>query len=685
MKQLLVFILISVFASHPAFSQEDSLLLKLSPRIIKKNLPETPGIFENVTDIWAKEFKYREIVDLGNRILINTDSTTNKALLSSVYNTLGLNYWKLGELDSALVFLEKSAAIRRELNNPRSIGIAYNNLGVLYWKKGNYERAYLNYSQALEYREKAKDFKGVVLVLNNLGLIYQRLKYYDFSEEAIRKALRIADSINYDFGIGYSHRRLANLCLEQEKYDCFYENANKAVKIFEASKSIDDIGEIYNDFGRYYVGKKQFPKAVEYYEKSLEISIQIKDKFLQANSLFYLGELNYKTGNFNKAISNSNQSLELSIAKDYRVISGNNYLNLSNIYKEQNNNTQSLFYLEKYLQIKDSILNQTVISNISEANIKQIIMKSEESKRLLIKENELQQQKIDYQQKINIAYIVIILIILAALILIINLYFKQGKLQKSIAETNVRLGTLNQELNQKNSELEKANNTKQKLFSIIAHDLKNPFVSIYGFAELIRFEALSLKNKEISELSGTLLESSEKIVQLIDNLTKWSLLQENTLAVTPVEFDLAKELRTINTQLKLNAELKNIQINTQIPETAIVFADSEMISTVIRNILSNAIKFSNKNGKIDIKAEMRDSFIDISIADNGVGMSDELKERILKGDKINSSLGTSFEKGTGIGLSICREFVQLNKGKLDIQTAINEGSVFTISIPTRRT
>jgi len=685
MKPLLFVILLSLLYSFSAFPQQDSLLGKLTTQIINKNLPETPDIFEKVTDKWVKEFRYREIVDLSNRVLTNKDNITNKTLLTSVYNTLGLNYWKLGELDSALVFLEKSVALRTELNIPGNIGVAYNNLGVLYWKKGNFEKAYVNYSRALEYREKTGDFKGVVLVLNNLGLIYQRLKYFDYAQKSILRALRIADSINYTFGKGYSYRRLANLCLEKKEFDSFYVNANNALKIYETSKSLSDISEIYNDFGIYFVAKKQFLKAIDYFEKAVVLSTQIQDKFVQANSLFYLGEAYYGSGNFDKALIYSNQSLELSIAKDYRVISRNNYLNLSNIYKKLNDSPQSLYFLEKYIQLKDSVLNETIISSINETNLKQITRKSEESKRLLIKENELQHQEIDFQQKISIAYIAIIVIILTALILILTLYFNQRKLRKSIGETNVLLNNLNLELNLKNSELEEANSTKNKLFSIIAHDLKNPFVSINGFAEIIHTESQSLNNKEISEYSGMLLESSEKIVQLIDDLTKWSLLQQNKLTAAPVVFDLAKELKTIITQLNLNTELKNIQIVNHLPETAMVFADSEMISTVIRNILSNAIKFSNENGKVDIIRELSGNFIAVSIADNGVGMSDELKEKILKGDKITSSLGTLSEKGTGIGLSICREFIQLNKGKLEIKTALDAGSIFTVYLPTTET
>ncbi|MHC1737680.1 MAG: tetratricopeptide repeat protein [Ignavibacteriaceae bacterium] len=685
MKILLAIFCFSFFFPILTLSQTDSLLKELVPAVIVKNLSGTPDLYEKVTDKWAEHFKFREIVDLSNQILVNKSKITNISFLALLYNTLGLNYWKLGELDSAVVFLEESAAVRKSLNIPRSLGIAHNNLGVLYWKKGDWEKAFLNYSKALEYREKAGDLKGVVLVLNNLGLIYQRLKYFDDAQVSILKALRIADSIDYVFGKGYSYRRLSNLDFERGDYDSFYKNANKALTIFESIKSLSDISELHNDFGLYYLQKKEFLKAIEYFEKALNLSTEIKDQFIQSFSLCNLGLTYYELKEFEKAITYSNKSLDLSLAKDYRVISRNNYFNLSNAYKKMNNTPKTLFFLEKYIQIKDSIWSETVISSINETNIKQIIKKTEESKRLLIKENELQQQRIDFQQKISIVYIILIVIILTALVLILNLYFKQRKLRRSIGETNLHLNNLNKELNLKNSELEEANSTKQKLFSIIAHDLKNPFVSIYGFAELINAEAVSANNSEISELSGMLLESSQKLVQLIDNLTKWALLHKEKLVVAPVMLDLAKEVNTITTQLNLNAELKNINITTHFPQTAMVFADSEMISTVLRNILSNAIKFSNDHGVIDIKGEQNGDFFSVSIADNGIGMGNELKERILKGEKVTSTSGTSSEKGTGIGLSICREFIQLSKGKLEIKTEKNVGSVFTISLPTTQT
>ena len=643
--------------------------------------PATPLVYDSVTSIYAADYQFRFIVNYSLTLLQDSRVKSNESYKATIFNSIGLNYWKLGELDSALHFLGKNIEIRERQNDTSALGKSYNNIGVLYWKKGNLEKAYFNFSKALVFREKKKDMMGMVLVLNNLGLIYQRLKYYSNAIEAITRALRIADSIDYKFGIGYSYRRIANLNLEKGDFNNFSLNADKALRIYKELNAEDDMAEVLNDYGRYYLLLKQYETAESYFRKSYDIAIKIKDKFVEANSLSYLGEASLLSGKYDAAKNYILKSLTLSIPRKFKVISSNNYHFLYKVYEKNKDIENALKCLKSYIALKDSLMDEAIISNIADEKIKQVVLQSEASKQLLIKENELNLRQIKVQQRLNMFFILFIAAISLALVAIVRLYLKQKKLQSSLIVTNKKLNSLNSELQENNRLLEEANNTKNKLFSIIAHDLKNPFLSIYGFAEMIFIKAQKSTESELKKYSEILLESSKKLVQLIDNLTKWAQLHQSSFKPSPEEFNLFNEVELIIKQLKLNLELKNISLSLEVDPSALIFADKEMMATVMRNIISNAIKFTPPEGKIFIRSEKDNRFFNIIIKDTGIGMGEELVKKIMDGKHITSSLGTSNEKGTGIGLSICREFILLNKGLFFINSEPDRGSEFKISIP----
>ena len=264
---------------------------------------------------------------------------------------------------------------------------------------------------------------------------------------------------------------------------------------------------------------------------------------------------------------------------------------------------------------------------------------------------------------------------------IANQYTKLKKLHKTIQLNNNELVQLNNALNTKNEELTSVNETKNKLFSIIAHDLKNPFVSIYGFASIINDYALGKNDPELESLANTMLYSSIKLVELIDNLAKWSRLQQHRIEPVFTNFDIITEINNVVKQTMVHSQLKVINLTTDMDIQAFVFGDKEMIATIIRNILSNAIKFTPENGIIEIKCKTDQNFVEFAVKDSGIGISEERAEMILTGKKITSMDGTSKEKGTGLGLTICREFIQKNNGKFKIKSSLNSGAEFIVQFP----
>ncbi len=229
--------------------------------------------------------------------------------------------------------------------------------------------------------------------------------------------------------------------------------------------------------------------------------------------------------------------------------------------------------------------------------------------------------------------------------------------------------------------LEQLNITKDKLFSIIAHDLRSPFTSLLGSSSLLATSADVLSNEEIKTIAAGVNNSAKNIFDLLENLLQWAKLQIEGIKFKPKNFiisDLTEKMVEIYRQ---TANSKGIKILNKIENEIEVFADPDMIATVLRNLISNAIKFTSGNGIIEISAKRKSLKIEITIVDNGIGISQERINKLFNISENNSTLGTNKEKGTGLGLVLCKELIEKNNGRLLVQSEIEKGTSFIFSLP----
>lgn len=232
-----------------------------------------------------------------------------------------------------------------------------------------------------------------------------------------------------------------------------------------------------------------------------------------------------------------------------------------------------------------------------------------------------------------------------------------------------------------NEELQKLNAAKDKFFSIIAHDLKSPFNSILGFSELL-VERISEKDYDgIEKYSGIILQSSQRAVDLLMNLMEWSRSQTGRIEFNPERFDFSEFINEITLLFDDIARQKEIVIKRETPPNTLVFADPAMINTVMRNLISNAIKFTKPDGQIIITVTGKPQEINVSVKDSGIGISAERKDKLFRLDESYSTPGTNNEKGTGLGLILCKEFVEKHGGTIWVESEPGKGSVFSFSIP----
>ncbi len=254
-------------------------------------------------------------------------------------------------------------------------------------------------------------------------------------------------------------------------------------------------------------------------------------------------------------------------------------------------------------------------------------------------------------------------------------YIDELRVNQAALEKNSR------ELQRLNAELEELNINKNKLFSIIAHDLKSPFTALLGLSEFLKQNSAELSPDEVANFSSRLHGSLKNVLRLVENLLEWSRVQSDSIEFDPERFDIKALVEDLFSVFTVMAENKNIVLKTSVSSDLYIFADRNMIELVIRNLLSNAIKFTPAGGRVSISSEENEEDIFIIVEDTGIGIKEEhLKELFMIGRKFKRS-GTANERGTGLGLILCKEFIERNNGKCFVESEENKGSIFKFSIP----
>ncbi len=236
-------------------------------------------------------------------------------------------------------------------------------------------------------------------------------------------------------------------------------------------------------------------------------------------------------------------------------------------------------------------------------------------------------------------------------------------------------------LESQRDQLRKLNSRKDRLFSIIAHDLKNPFLSIIGFSDLLKEGYHDLKEQQVLEYLDCIHSSSSSAYDLLFNLLEWARVQIKTIEIVPVNIVTAQLIDEIMELLAVQAKDKHIQFKSTVDPELQIRADRNMVHTILRNLTSNAVKFTDIGGVINFSAKEIDNHVSISVKDSGIGIPEEKLKSLFSIEVSKTTMGTSGESGTGLGLLVCKEFLQLNHGEIGVTSTPGSGSTFTITLP----
>lgn len=661
----------------------------------------------------------------AEKALLEAKKDGSDAALGDAYNNLANAYAIENKFDVALKYYLKSKEYRERNGNPSKIADTYYNLGLLYSDQKKLNDAITNFEKAAEYYSKANDYESQLDSYNRIISIYTDINNKNKALEYSFKTLSIANAHNLDDKKANIYNRIGSLNRLLKNFDLAEKYYSLAFKEWEKSNNLYGMQSAYNNLGIIYDEKGQVQKALEYYNKSLELAIKLKDSSGIATAYNNIGYLNSSIKEYESALTNYYKSLKISEATNQKDAIFNTLNNIAAIYLKKNNLTLAQKTLKRVLTLikdvkeisykqethqllselyrkkgdfkkayyhknielayTDSLYTQQQIASITEMQTRYETEAKEKEIELLKKDVEL--KELQYKQQKNVQQVLISLTLLLAIIFIVTtlvLYIIRKK-NRQLAEKNKELNIINTKLKESEANLKELNLTKDKLFTIIAHDLKNPFNALIGFSDILERNYHHLTDNEKKEYISVISESSQNLYKLLENLLQWTRTQTGSINYIPEIFKLEPIINQEISTLSANAEKKNIVIKTNYNLNKSVFADKNSIATVIRNLLSNAIKFTNIGGKVEVT--LRESTdepkkAEVIIKDSGVGISKEDLDKIFLLDGSHSTKGTANESGTGLGLLLCHEFVTKNNGKIWVKSTRGKGSEFHFTLPT---
>lgn len=566
-------------------------------------------------------FFSNQLIDLANK------SNDTKYLFNG-YKNKAYAYVFKGELDTAITLFFKCASIAsRDLKEKYWLATSYIGLGDSYSRLKNYKNSTYYFNKAIEILKNENDTFLLANAFFNSASNYLYSENMDTALQFFEEAGRLFRMINYELGMAYTLGNIGQVYVSQGKLEKAEKNLTEAIKILTDFNDPLSVSYYYLSLGSMYRKQKKYQTAISCAAKAYEISLHTGMKPYIKDACRYMADFYSQVGDYKSAYK---------------------YQTLSYSYSD------SLADAENRNRIAD-------LRTEFEVAIKQ-------------REVDYLVRKRKSQNIIQYTLIVSVLLSSTLMIFLYRNYRKKKALNRILQEQK-------EELLAQQEQLEELNNTKDRFFSILSHDLRGPIASIGTFPEILVQYINEEEKENMSDLLVMVQESVKKVSSLLDNLLEWALTQQGSFPNSPEKINLKLLVKEIKTVFITMAGLKEIKLTNRIAEDIFVIADKNSLMTILRNLISNAIKFTKKGGKIVISACADAHFAVISVKDNGIGMPKEKIESIFSFSEKKSTWGTNREKGFGIGLTLVHEFVKMNNGRIEVESEPGEGTTFKVYIP----
>jgi signal transduction histidine kinase len=623
------------------------------------------------------------------------EKTHNEPAAADAYINMGSSYVMRTKYDSALYYFSIGYEKAKKINFAMGMGRSLVNMGLTYDRMDDSRESIRHYILALDIFKKNKIQKGIDQCNNNIGSLYYDLGQFKTAESYFKPCLesytKNKDSTGMAsamYSVGSCEQALGN---DHVALGYF----NNAMAIYQKLQNTNGIALVNRGLGLVYMHLKQYDRSVKHLNEGLKIVKEIGDKYEEAAILKVLVEVHVAIKDYTKAEAYARQFLAIGYMLKAKSVVVLALRGLVSVYESKKDITKAFEYQSRFVATEDSILNEKELHDVTLAEFSRV--RNENAN--LNKDNQsISLKNTDYKERLNHYSNVIVttsVILVSVILLLLMLYHRNLEKQatnklltrqkEEIANINHELETLNEEVtsqmeltNMQNAELERLNDIKNKFFSIVSHDLRGPLVTLQSLFSIYREG--NIQEEELRMLLSRLEETILNTGTFLDNLLEWSKSQMEGIVINPVNFNISECITENIHLLETKIEQKNLKVSNLAAGDIQVYADQNMINLVIRNLLSNSVKFCNPGDKITMNAQTKENAALISIHDTGPGISEADREKLFSLEHIIST-GTQGEKGNHLGLILCRDMVVQNNGNIWLDLKPGEGTTFWIELP----
>ena len=570
--------------------------------------------------------------------------------------------------DLSLELGHRAIELADSLHDYYNLVKAHSFTGVAYRLLGDYNKAIEIFFEGLSLAKKHMIPQQEGYAHINIANLYIYMEFYNQALESLTPAMEIAKEIeDYDM-LSYVFLNQGRVLMHMEDTERAIENITYSLNLRKETGNEPGQAVCYKYLGDIYFNRQEFNEAFKSYDLALSTIDKMRDRHLYGNILLKKAQINCKNKSFSEAEPFALEAFSIGEEVNSRLLIHDALKVLSKVDMEKNDfitATRRLLTINEYA---DTLFNQQLSEKILSMEFQLERQRQQAEMDIIKRDKEIQQLRFSRQR-----YLTYTFILFTALLTIsgtILLVFMRKLRQK------------NQLLSTQKEELKQINASKDQMFMVIGHDLRGPLWNLRALIELIKEDEDEFTENERRDNFNALSRSVQSVSDLLENLLFWAKSQDGKMVFNPVKTDLKKlALKSIRPYISW-AEMKNVKINIYADEEKHpVIADENMIQAVIRNFLSNAIKYSFKNSNIDVSIKTLDNALRFSVTDHGIGMPQERTKEIFSNEIISSSKGTGNEVGSGIGLGLSKEFISRHKGKINAVSAPGKGTEFSFELP----
>jgi len=593
-------------------------------------------------------------------------------------NEIAGSYYTISA-DSVFLYANRARDYAKNIGYSRGESNALRQLGNGYRLTGDYTNMLYSYHEAYSIAEKIADYRMMGKTLISMAQSYTDMKKNDEAMPLAERArfffIQTADSIN----LNKSLNTIGEIWYRRKQYDSALLYFKQTTQVARAIKNESQYIISSNQEGKVLYAKGQYAQALPYYLHSLDYFTHTGDRMLVTMSATMVARSYLGLKKYPEALTYAQQSLRAASTLGSLIEIKNAYCILTDIYKARGDYRNALQYMEHSKRLSDTLVNDQMRNRIARLEAKY----EYEKKEIALREQQARKDALNRdilrgkEQKISFAIIVILFLGTLTFLLFRSRAAKQ-KTNHILKAKNGEISRQKEEIEDQSLQLLLNNQQRDKLFGIIAHDLKTPLHSLRLTLDLLKAKALS--EYEITGVMEELRQDADYSARLVGNLLSWANSQLKGTEVVPVMLNIRQLTDYVLVQFQKQATDKKIILNAELPTDMAVYADKDMVLLVMRNLISNAIKFCRAGDIITITGKMAGNAIEFCVADTGIGIKQDILEKI-KEQKIITTSGTANEKGTGLGMLLCREFVELNHGMLRVESEWGQGCRCYFTLP----